>query len=182
MMETLIQDVRYGLRMLVKSPGFVIIAVLSLGLGIGANTAIFSLVNTVALRPLPVEKPAELMSLINVSGSRGNNAFSYPNYKDYRDRNDVFSGLIGYQFAPLSVSHDGINEKLWGYLVTGNYFDVLGVKPAIGRLILPEDDREAGGHPVTVISCQCWQKRFGGDSAVIGKSLIANGRSYSIIG
>jgi hypothetical protein len=151
-METLIQDLRYGLRMLAKSPGFVMVAVLSLGLGIGANTAIFSLVNTAALRPLPVEKPEQLVSLQNVSASRASNSFSYPNYKDFRDRNDVFSGLIGYHFAPLSVSHDGINEKLWGYVVTGNYFEVLGVKPAIGRLILPEDDKQVGGHPVTVIS------------------------------
>src|SRR6267154_4138573 len=113
MMETLLQEICYGLRMLAKSPGFVLVAVLSRGLGIGANTAIFSLVNTVALRPLPIERPEQLVSLQNVSSTRLSNAFSYPNYKDFRDRNDVFSGLIGYHFTPLSVSYDGVNEKLW---------------------------------------------------------------------
>ena len=182
LIETFIQDLRYGLRRLVKSPGFTAIAVLSLSLGIGANTAIFSLVNTAVLRPLPVERPDEIVSLTNSAGNRLFPTFSYPNYKDFRDRSDVFAGLIGYRFAPLSLSHDGVNERLWGYVVTGNYFEVLGVRAASGVLISTEDDKLPGAHPVTVLSYQCWQQRFGADPNIIGKSLIANGRDYTIIG
>src|SRR5262249_43524065 len=109
-------------------------------------------------------------------------SFSYPNYKDFRDRNDVFSGLIGYRFTPLSMSHDGINERIWGYEVTGNYFNVLGVGAALGRTLTPDDDQIPGGHPVTVISYKCWQQRFGRDPAVIGKEVIVNGRNYMIVG
>jgi hypothetical protein len=105
-------------------------AVLSLALGTGANTAIFSLINTVLLRPLPVEEPQQLLSLNNTAENHAFPSFSYPNYKDFRDRNEVFSGLIAYRFTPLSLSHDGINERLWGYEVTGNYFSVLGVSRA----------------------------------------------------
>ncbi|HSE96887.1 MAG TPA: ABC transporter permease [Blastocatellia bacterium] len=185
LIETLLQDMRYGLRMLARSPGFTTVAVLSLALGIGANTAIFSLVNTALLRPLPVERPEQLVSLTS-KGSRSSQQFaypfSYPNYRDFRDRNEVFAGLIGYRFAPLSLSHDGINERVWSYLVTGNYFEVLGVKPALGRLLSPDDDRMPGAHPLTVISYQCWQQRFGAAPDIIGKNVIANGRSYTVVG
>ncbi len=180
--EILTQDLRYGLRMLAKRPGITLIAVLSLALGIGANTAIFSFVNTIALRPLPVASPDEIVSLRNETGGKVSMAFSYPNYKDFRDRNEVFAALIGYRFAPLSVSHDGINEKLWGYVVTGNYFEALGVGAALGRAISPDDDQHAGAHPVTVLSYKCWQQRFGADPSVIGKSILANGRSFTVIG
>ena len=135
MIETLFQDLRFGLRMLAKSPGFTAVAILSLTLGIGANTAIFSLVNTAALRPLPVARPNELMSLKNANGSKIDTGFSYLNYKDFRDRNDVFADLIGYQFTPVSTSYEGINEKMWAYLVTGNYFNGLGVNAILGRVI-----------------------------------------------
>jgi predicted permease len=182
LIEIIVQDLRYSLRRLIKSPGFTAIAVLSLALGIGANTAIFSLVNTVVLRPLPVERPDEIVALANRVENRMFPTFSYPNYKDIRDRSDVFDGLLAYRFAPLSLSHDGINERLWGYVVTGNYFEVLGVRAALGRTISTEDDRLPGGHPVTVISYQCWQQRFGADPAIIGKNLIANGRNYTVIG
>lgn len=182
LIEILLQDLRYGLRRLTRSPGFTAVAVLSLALGIGANTAIFSLVNTVILRPLPVERPDEIISLSNTVENRMFPTFSYPNYKDIRDRSDIFDGLIAYRFAPLSLSHDGLNERLWGYVVSGNYFDVLGVRAIMGRMISTEDDRQPGAHPVTVISYQCWQQRFGADPAIIGKNLIANGRNYTVIG
>jgi predicted permease len=182
LIETLLRDLRYGLRRLTRNPGFTLIAVLSLALGIGANTAIFSLINTAVLRPLPVERPEQIVSLSNVAGNRMSPVFSYPNYKDFRDRNDLFAGLLAYRFAPLSLSHDGVNERLWGYVVTGNYFEVLGVKAALGRVISPDDDRLPGAHPVTVLSYQCWQQRFGADPGIVGKSLIANGLSYTIIG
>jgi macrolide transport system ATP-binding/permease protein len=181
-MQTIWQDLRYSLRLLAKRPGFTLVAVITLALGIGANAAIFSLVNTALLRPLPVAEPSQIVSLNNVSDYRMFPTFSYPNYKDFRDRNEVFSGLIGYNFSPLSLSHDGINERLWGYVVTGNYFDVLGINAVLGRTISPDDDQLPGAHPVSVISYKCWQRRFGGDTNVIGKSVFVNSRSYTIIG
>jgi predicted permease len=176
------QDLRYAVRMLGKNPGFAVVAVLTLGLGLGANTAIFSLVNTTLLRPLPVERPDQLVTLNNGADRRMFPAFSYPNYKDFRDRNDALSGLMGYRFAQLSLSHDGVNERLWGFLVTGNYFETLGVKAALGRVISAEDDRLPGAHPVAVVSYKCWRQRFGGDPGVIGKNVVVNGRGYTIIG
>jgi predicted permease len=176
------QDLRYAVRMLGKNPGFAVTAVLTLGLGLGANTAIFSLINTALLRPLPVERPDQLVTLNNAAERRMFPAFSYPNYKDILDRNEVFSSLFGYRFAQLSLSHDGVNERLWGFLVTGNYFETLGVKAALGRVISADDDRSPGAHPVAVVSYKCWRQRFGGDPGVIGKNVIVNGRGYTIIG
>ncbi len=147
-METFLRDIRYGVRSLLKRPGFTAVAVVTLALGIGANTAIFSLVNTVLLRPLPVPHPEQL---VEVFGTFHNGADytiqSYLNYKDYRDRNDVFSGLMAYRFAPMSISHEGRNERVWGYLVSGNYFEVLGVQPFLGRYFVPEEDKTPGSHP-----------------------------------
>jgi predicted permease len=176
------QDLRYGVRMLLKKKSFTVIAVLSLALGTGANTAIFSLINTVLLRPLPIENPEQLVALNNIAENHAFPSFSYPNYKDFRDRNEVFSGLIAYRFTPLSLSHDGINERVWGFEVTGNYFEVLGVGAALGRAISREDDRTPGGHPVAVMSYKCWEQRFGRDQSIIGKDVIVNGRSYMVIG
>src|SRR5262245_21051590 len=167
-MQTLWQDLRYGARMLRKKPGFTLIAVITLALGIGANTAIFSLVNTVLLRPFPVERPEQLVSINNVA--LNSPAVSYPNYRDFRDRNNSFSGMMLYRYRALGLSHNGVNERVWGYLATGNYFDVLGVKPALGRFFTPEDDRTPGAHSVAVITYDCWQKRFAGDPQIIGKT------------
>jgi len=180
--DEMIQDLRFGARMLLKKPAFTIIAVLSLALGTGANTAIFSFINALLLRPLPIEQPNELVSLNNAEARQAFPNFSYPNYKDFRDRNDVFSGLIGYRFTPLSMSHDGINERVWGYEVTGNYFDVLGVNTILGRTISLDDDRVAGASPIAVMSYKCWQQRFGGDQSIIGKDVIVNGRNFTIVG
>jgi predicted permease len=184
LIEDLARDVRYGLRTLRKSPDFTAAAALSLALGIGANTAIFSLVNTVLLRPLPVENPERIVSLNNASekGDDVSPTFSYLNYRDLRDRNNALDGLIAYRMAPISLSHDGISERAWGYLATGNYFDVLGVKPALGRLLTPEDDKAQGAHPVTVISYDCWQKRFAGDPHIVGRSVLVNARGFTVIG
>jgi macrolide transport system ATP-binding/permease protein len=179
---TLWQDLRYGFRMLVQRPAFTAVAVATLGLGIGANTAIFSVINTLLLRPLPVQNPEQLVSLNDTQEGRSSTAFSYPNYKDFRDRSDAVCGLIAYQLSPLSLSHDGVNERLWGYLVSGNYFEVLGVRAALGRVISAQDDQKAGAHPVAVVSYKCWRERFGGDQSIIGKDVIVNGRGYSVIG
>lgn len=183
-METLLHDLRYGLRQLLKRPGFTALAIISMALGIGANTAIFSLVDTVLLRPLPVREPSQLVA---VNGSLRSGADftvqSYLNYKDYRDRSgNVFNGLLAYRFVVTSLSHNGVNERAWGYVVSGNYFDVLGVKPALGRAFRPEEDRTPGSHPVVVLSHGCWQRRFGSDPAIIGKSVLFNGRPFTIIG
>ncbi len=180
--DEMIQDLRYGARMLAKHKGFSLVALLTLSLGIGANTAIFSLLNTVLLRPLPIAKPDEVVSLASTAGGNRFSSFSYPTYRDLRDRNEVFAGLLAYRFLPVSMSHDGVNERLWGYAVSGNYFDVLGVKPMLGRVLSPEDDRNRGGHPVVVLSQQGWLRRFGGDPGVIGKSVIVNGAAYTVIG
>ena len=181
--DEMMQDLRYGVRMLVKRPGFTLVAVLSLALGIGANTAIFSLINTLLLRPLPIRQPEQLVALNNVGEGRSMfSNFSYPNYKDLRDRNEAFSDLIAYRIMPLSSSHDGINERLWGYEVSGNYFAALGVQPALGRFITVDDDRTLGAHPVVVISHKYWQQSYGSAPDVIGKEMIVNGRRYTIIG
>jgi len=182
-MGTFLQDLRYGSRMLLKRPGLSSIAIITLALGIGANTAIFSLVNTVLLRPLPIDRPEQLVSL-NSDSPSGNSVptLSYPNYRDFRDRNDVLAGLLCYRFSPISLSNNGVNERMWAYLVSGNYFDVLGVKPALGRFFTQQDDKAPGAHPVAVITYNCWKNRFAGDTDVIGRNVIVNGRSYSIIG
>src|SRR5215468_7480366 len=170
-METLFHDLRFG-----------VIAILSLALGIGANTAVFSLVNIILFRPLPVSNPQEVVS-VSVVGKDGQlAAFSYPNYLDFRDRNEVLSGLLASRFMGLSMSRNGNNEKIWGNLVSGNYFDVLGVKPALGRTFLPEEDKTRLSHPVAVISYSLWQTRFGGDRSVIDSEVLINGRKFKVIG
>lgn len=181
--DDMIQDLRYGVRMLLKRPAFTLVAVLSLALGLGANTAIFSLVNTLLLRPLPILQPEQLVALNSAGEGRGMfSNFSYPNYRDLRDRNAVFSDLIGYRIAPLNVSHDGVNERRWGYQVTGNYFAALGINAAAGRLLNADDDRQQGAHPVVVIGHQYWQQSYGGAADVVGKEMIVNGSRYTIIG
>jgi macrolide transport system ATP-binding/permease protein len=183
-MQTLFQDLRYGARILLKKPGFTLIAVITLALGIGANTAIFSLINTALLRPLPVERPDQLVSLNSTlsNGTQSLPVTSYPNYRDLRDRNNLLSGMLAYRTADVSLSKDGVNERVWGYLATGNYFEVLGVKPALGRFFNPADDKVHGGHPLAVLTYECWQKRFAGDPQAIGKTVIINGHNFTIIG
>jgi macrolide transport system ATP-binding/permease protein len=181
-METFFQDVRYGVRMLVKNPGFSLIALLSLALGIGANTAIFSLVNTVLLRPFPVAEPQQLQAL-NVQGKNGSlAAFSYPYYLDFRDRNDVLSGIYVSRVAPMGLSHQGNNERVWGYEVSGNYFEILGVQAVKGRMFTAEEDRLPLANPLAVLSYGSWQRRFGKDPEIIGKDVVINGHAFNIIG
>ncbi|HEU0209136.1 MAG TPA: ABC transporter permease [Candidatus Udaeobacter sp.] len=182
-METLLQDIRFGFRQLMKQPAFAALAIISMALGIGANTSIFSLVDTALLRPLAVNKPSELVELY---GTLHNGAAwslqSYPNYKEYRDRNNVLSGLFVYRLVVSSLTVNNSSQRVWGYLVSGNYFDVLGVKPILGRAFLPEEDQTPDSHPVAVISYNCWQYHFGGDSQVVGKKVEFNSRPFTIIG
>ncbi|HEX8091373.1 MAG TPA: ABC transporter permease [Blastocatellia bacterium] len=181
-METMLQDLRYGFRMLIKRPGFTAVAVLSLALGIGANTAIFSFVNAVLLRPLPVAAPDELMFVFSGRAESPYSVSSYPDYVDYRDRNEVFSGLAAYSGLSVSMATGDEAEAVSGAIVSGNYFDVLGVKFAQGRAFLPEEDQTPGERPVAVISYKLWQRRFSGDLGLPGKEVALNGRSFTVIG
>ena len=185
-MNKLWQDLRYGMRILTKSPGFTIVAALSLALGIGANTAIFSFVDQLLVRTLPVEAPEQLV-IVNSRGPMGdqvvtNTSFSYPLYTDYRDRNDVLDGLVAYDSVALSLTEGGQSERLTGEIVSGNYFDVLGVKPALGRTFLPDEDKTEGTHPVVVLGYGFWQRRFAADPTIVNREVELNGLGFTVIG
>jgi macrolide transport system ATP-binding/permease protein len=183
-LERLGRDLRYGWRSLRRSPLFAGMAVLSLALGIGANASIFSVINTILFRPLPnVEHASQLVSLNESLG--GNNPLpllSYPNYLDFRNRNSVLTGLAGIGFVTASVGPKGNCQRIWAITVSGNYFDVLGVKPSSGRLLQPEDDKVRGGRAVMVLSYAGWQKRFGGDPNIVGAKFLVNGREFTVLG
>ncbi|MGI8655949.1 MAG: ABC transporter permease [Pyrinomonadaceae bacterium] len=181
-MKSFWQDLRYAARMLLKSPAFTAIAVLSLALGIGANTSIFSFVNAVLLRPLPVVEPERLVSVFSSRRANPYDVSSYPDYVDYRDKNEVFSGITAFSFAAVSLNSDDQTEAIPGLIVTGNYFDVLGVRAAVGRTFLPEEDRTPGAHPVAIIGYGLWQRRFAADRNVVGKQLLLNGQSFTVVG
>src|SRR5215510_1829665 len=182
-METLWKDIRFGFRILFKSPAFTIVAALSLALGIGANTAVFSIINASLLKPLPVEEPERLVSLFTTDTKNpGNHPTSHLNYLDYRDQNQVFSGLLAYTGAGLSLTRGETTEPVFGLVVSGNYFDVLGVKAASGRAFLPDEDKTPGTHPVVVLSHGLWQRSFGGDPNLVGKTISLNRHDYSVVG
>jgi predicted permease len=182
--ERLGRDLRYGWRSLRKSPLFASMAILSLALGIGANASIFSVINSILFKPLPgVERGSEIFSLNEkVGGTNALPLISYPDYRDFRDRNSVLSGLAAIGFTPASVGQKGNCQRMWGYMVSGNYFDLLGIKPLAGRLLQPEDDQIRGGHPVIVLSYTGWQKWFGGDPAIIGAKVQVNSREFTVLG
>ena len=182
-MDRLFQDLLVSFRRLRSSPGFTAAAILTLALGIGANTTIFSLVNAVLFRPFGVEHQNELVFFNTRTAKAEYPALSYPDYKDYRDRNTVFTDMSMYRIVPMNMSRGGgENSRLWGYEVTGNYFDQLGVKAARGRLLHPEDDLKRGGHPLAVITYNCWQRRFAGDPGIAGKKVKVNGLDFTILG
>jgi predicted permease len=182
----MLNDIRYALRTLFKSPVFAGVAVLSLALGIGANTAIFTLLNAILLRTMPVKNPEQIVLLTSrgshYGNNRGGNALSYPMYTDYRDRNQVFNGVFCKYGTPLSMSYEGQTERVSGELVSGNYFQVLGVTAAHGRLITPDEDKTPGAHPVAVLSYDYWKTRFAENPAVIGKTIKLNSYPMTIIG
>jgi len=189
-MNTLLQDLRYGLRMLAKSPGFAAIAILTLALGIGANTAIFSLTDQVLLRQLPVEHPEQLVVLRSTGARSGrvwadydsDASFSYPMYKDLRDRNKVFSGLLTCFPVDVNVSGHGRTERAAGELVSGNFFGVLGVRAAIGRVFSPADETAPGANPVAVLSYGYWSQHFGSDPSILNEALDVNGTPLTVVG
>jgi len=170
------QDVRYALRIVRKSPGFTAVAVLSLALGIGINTAVFSLINAVLLRTLPVKNPEQLVVF-----NRGND-FSYPMYQDLRDGNTVLSGLLCRFTIPASMSADGQTDRISAELVSGNYFQVLGVGALIGHTLTPDDARVPGAQPVVVLSNAFWRRRFGSDPGVVGKTIRLDGHPMTVVG
>ena len=179
---TLFQDLRFAVRRLWKSPGFTLVAVISLALGVGANAAIFSLVNAVLLRPLPVKEPGRLVSVSLLGKDDSMQAFSYLTYKDFRDRNQVLDGLFAERLAPVSLSRGSGNERVWGYLVSGNYFEVLGVGAARGRTFTQAEEGAPLSSPLAVISHSCWQRRFGGDPDLVGRDVQLNGHPFRVVG
>jgi putative ABC transport system permease protein len=186
--ETAFSDLRYAFRTLRNSPGFTAVAVISLALGVGANTAIFQLVNAVRLRTLPVKNPQELVQVhvADMSGARGSvqatDAVTYPIWEQIRRHQHAFSGVFAWADMSFNLSPKGEVRSVPGLLVSGEFFEVLGIRPAIGRLLSAEDDYRGCGLPGAVISYSFWQREFGGSSSAIGKTLIINGQSVSVIG
>jgi len=190
MLAVLRQDLRYALRQLRKSPGFTAVAVITLALGIGANTAIYTLLDQALLRSLPVPEPKRLV-VLRFSGedtgsthARGDSSlvFSYPMYRDLRDRNSVFSGLIATSWAQVGLQKNNQPDLADAELVSGNYFDVLGVQPAVGRLLVASDDVVENGNPVAVLSFNYWQRRFDADAKIVNESISINGHPFTVVG
>ena len=187
-MSSFFHDLRYGIRLLAKTPAFTAVAALSLGLGIGANTTIFTLVNAVLLNPLPVREPSRLVSVWTTDERNQDPAFGFLqvsplNFRDLRDKNQVFSGLTAHAGLPLNIS-GGIGEpqQVFGEIVSGNYFDVLGARPIVGRGFLADEDRTPGASLVCVLGYGEWQKRFGGDPAIVGRTIALNGHRFTVVG
>src|SRR5437867_1563425 len=183
MLSDFLQDVRYGLRMLADRPGFTIAAVLILALGIGANTAVFTFMNSLFLRPLAVPDPERVVRLYG-SGQdvRRFDAFSYANYRDLRDRSRSFEALAAHGYSAAGLSLGGDTENAYGELVTGNYFSAMKVQPVLGRVLTPEDDQKPGGHPVVVISHEMWLRRFGSVPDILGRIIYLNGHAFTVVG
>jgi predicted permease len=183
-MQTFWQDLRYGARVLLKRPGFTLTAVVTLALGIGANTALFSAADKLLLRSLPVKDPSRLALVLgeSVNPKFQNTIYSYPDYVDYRAQNEVFTGLLAFAQTGARLGDGEQSDKISVELVSDNYFDVLGVSAARGRVIREEDNRHEDAHPVAVISHSCWQRRFGGRPDVVGQTLRLNGAPYAVIG
>jgi len=183
LVENLAQDARYALRMLHRNPGFTAVVLLTLALGIGANAAIFSLMDAVLLSRLPVRNPEELV-LVRTLDPDGdfNDSFSYPMYRDLRDRNSAFTGIIARGGLQMNLNYRGVSERVRSEIVSGNYYEVLGVRPWIGRLFSQQDDVTPGGHPVAVLSYGFWVQRFGGDPAIVGQSILLNEHPMTVIG
>ena len=182
-MHSLIKDIQYGVRMLLKNPGVTLVAIVTLSLGIGANTAIFSAVGAFLLRPLPVPAGNELVSPMEISEDRGlADEFSYPDYLDYRAQNTSFAGLAAESMIPAAIDSESQTSVSWGQAVSANYFDVLHVEPILGRTFNADEDKTVGANPVLVLSHSFWQRRFGADPNIVGKTVRVNDRPYQVIG
>jgi len=190
-MNGLGQDVKYGLRQMMRAPGFTVTAILTLALGIGANTAIFTVFNQVLLRMLPVERPQELqqvtytgpnMGRMSVFGGDSSMYFSYPMYKRLRDKNEVFNGMLANVETSVGILWKNQSESVDTEMVSGNYFQVLGVSSEAGRTLLPSDDVVKNGSPVVVLSDAFWRSKFAADQGVVGQTLLVNGHPFQIVG
>jgi predicted permease len=181
-MGYLLQDLRYALRSFAKNPGFSLAAIFSLALGIGANATIFSIANAVLYRHLPVRDARSLVSLY-WSGKHGEGEFSYPDYKDIRDQNRVFESVAAFcPLAPFSLSAGSEPERVWGQVVTGNFFATAGVQPIHGRAFLAEEDQVPGRDAVVILGHSLWQRSFGADPAVVGKQIVLNKHTFTVVG
>ncbi len=183
-MQTLRQDVIHGIRLLWKSPGFTAVASLTLALGIGANTAIFSMVSWLLLRPLPVPRPMEIVELA-FQQRHGNvqNQFSVPDYRDIRQQSAAqFADVAAYQIGMDGLSVDRRADRLMTFYVTGNFFSTLGLMPAAGRLFTSGEGHVAGADPVVVLGYTYWKTRFARDPGVIGRSVMIDGRAFTVVG
>ena len=182
-MSSFWQDVRYSLRMIAKAPGYAAIAVLTLALGIGANTTIFSWINSTLLNPIPgLASPNEVVALSLGRGTDNPFPFTYPDFESMRDGQQSFVGITAANIAPMSLTGKGKPERVWGMVASANYFDLLGVRPILGRGFLPEEDTKPGGAPVAVISYRFWQTHFGANPDVVGQTLEINQHPYTIVG
>src|ERR1044072_6426546 len=182
-MENLIKDIRYGVRMLAKNPAVTFVAVITLALGIGANTAIFSGVSSFLMKPLSVPNATELIRPLEISDDRGTtDEFSYPDFLDYRQQSTSFSGLAAEDMIQAAVDTENQNDVVWGQVVSANYFDVLQVKPILGRAFLPDEDKTAGANHVVVLTHSFWRRRLASDPNIAGKTIQHNDRPYEVIG
>jgi predicted permease len=182
-MESLIKDIRYGVRMLSKNPGVTLVAIITLALGIGANTAIFSGVSAFLMRPLSVPNASELVRPLEIAEDRGvTDEFSYPDFVDYRNQSTSFSGLAAEDMIQAAIDADNQNDVVWGQVVSANYFDVVQVQPILGRTFLSDEDKTIGANAVVVLSHGFWQRRMASDPNVVGKTIQLNNRAYQVIG
>ena len=181
LIETFLQDLRYGVRMLAKHRGFTFVAVLTLALGIGANSAIFSVVNAVLLRPLPYKDPDQIVTLGERLPQGGEGSVSVPNFRDWQEQNEVFEQIAAYEMGNFNLMGSDLPERSAGASVTANFFDVLGVAPKQGRAFLPGEDT-AGRHRVVILSDQLWQRNFGADPRIVNREVLIGGENYTVIG
>ena len=191
-MSTFVQDLQFALRQLRRAPGFVLTAVSTLALGVGANTAVYSLLDQALLRALPVRAPEQLVVLsapgkaweghTSDDGAGADKSFSYPMYRDLRDQAKVFDGLIATTQAAVGITYDRMSEPGDAEVVSGNYFSVLGVRPALGRLLTPADDGAPGANPMAVLSYRYWASHLGSDPRLVGKTIALNGHTFEVIG
>jgi putative ABC transport system permease protein len=185
-LEDLARDLRYGCRMLARNPGFTIVSVISLAIGIGANCAVFSFADTLLLRPLTVPRPAEVLTIGSSSGTtlRAVLLSSYRDYVDVRDRNKSFEGLVAFRNAVVGFAsgHDTVPRLTIGMLVSGNFFPIMGVKPELGRAFRPEEDQVPGRDAVVILGHDFWEREFGADRSILGRTIRLNGSTFTVIG
>src|SRR5256885_1917562 len=182
-METLLKDIRYGVRGLVKRPGFTVVALVTLALGIGANTAIFSVVNAVLLRPLPFKDPEQLAIIWEDATFAGfpRNTPAPANYVDWKTQNQSFVDMAATAERSFNLTGDGEPERVTAHAVTANFFPLFGVQPLLGRGLLPEED-QPGTNKVVVLSYSLWQSRYGGDRQIINRDILLNGQKHQVVG